>query len=174
LFVLGLLCAQLAGAAIAAPTVGDHARLFSLPAVNEAEARVLVQRERVGLADFVGLDPVHPAQVVVLFFFNRSLGAEHLGGLARLQRRHGDRGLQTLGVFSAADDLGDVAAWIEAQGLGFPVVRDHHGIVKSRYGLPKLPMIIVVDGQGSLHAVGLPGEAELEAELEPMIEDLLD
>jgi len=128
----------------------------------------------VALADFVGLDPVHPTKVLVLFFFDRTHGAERLDELSRLQRRHGAQDLQAVGVFSGTDDLGDLSDWLKGEKLAFPVLRDHHAIVMGRYELPSLPMVAVIDGEGTLQAIGRPGTDVFEVELGALVAGLLD
>jgi peroxiredoxin len=175
MFLLPLM-APLALAASGQPTlsVGLHALSFSLPAVNEDAAMEAIGRTQVGLGDLVGVEPNHPSKAVVLHFFDREHGGEDLGGLERLQKRYGGRGLQVVAISTDEGDVGAMSSWLEGMKLGYPVLRDNHHVVVDRYGIDKLPLTVVVDRNGYVFAIGQPQgdaiETELQAEIEPLLE----
>ncbi|MDP6931298.1 MAG: hypothetical protein QGG40_00210, partial [Myxococcota bacterium] len=62
--------------------------------------------------------------------------------------------------------------WIEHMNLQFPVLRDNHGVVSARYAIDRLPLIMVVDQNGFVFAIGRPDADDpdsLVAELTPLI-----
>lgn len=149
--------------------VGAPALQFSLPAINEDAAISVVGRARVSLADLDGRD--HAG--VVLYFFSRQQGGAELAALSRIQKRYGGRGVVVLGVCTEGGELGPLATWIEEQRLSFPILHDSHGVVASRYGVPGLPLTVLIDSKGNIFAIGRPDpsavEAELDAEVAAMI-----
>ena len=164
-------------AAMAADTVisvGSPAMLFSLPAINEDAAMELVQRPRVSLTDFTGVSPLHESKAVVVHFFDQTRGGDDLATLNRLQRRYGGKGVQVVAISGDRGSMGSLSTWVEELKLSFPVVRDNHGVVQSRYQVNKLPMTVVIDGDGYIFAIGRPEglemEAALEAELAPLLQ----
>lgn len=171
--VLPLLAAAALAASPAPLSVGLHALLFSLPAINEDAAMDAVGRSQVGLSDFVGMDPPHESKAVVVHFFDRDHGGEDLSSLDRIQRRFGGRGVQVLGVSTDSGDMGGLSTWLEGKKLGYPVLRDNHQVVSGRYGIDKLPLTVVIDSQGYVFAIGQPKgdavESELQSELEPLL-----
>jgi len=170
---LPLLAAAALAATPAPLSVGLHALLFSLPAINEDAAMEAVGRSQIGLSDFVGMDPPRQAKAVVVHFFDRDNGGGDLASLDRIQRRYGGRGVQVLGVSTDAGDMGGLSTWLEGQKLGYPVLRDNHQVVSGRYGIEKLPLTVVIDSEGYVFAIGQPRgeavEAELQTELEPLL-----
>lgn len=170
---LPLLFAAALAASPAPISVGLHALLFSLPAVNEDAAMNAVGRSQIGLSDFVGMNPPHPSKAVVVHFFDRTHGAEGLAPLDRIQRKYGSRGVQVIGVNTDTGDMGELSTWLEGQKLGFPVLRDNHHVVSGRYGVKDLPLTVVVDASGYVFAIGQPKgdavELELQSELEPLL-----
>ena len=79
-------------------------------------------------------------------------------------------------MLAISADQGDTATlteWVESQRLGFPVLRDNHGVVTNRYGITELPITIVIDAEGRVFAIGQPmgddAENAIEAEILPLI-----
>ena len=62
-----------------------------------------------------------------------------------------------------------VSGWVEGQHLGFPVVRDAHDIVVSRYGVNQYPTTFVVDQEGYVAAIGV-ARADLETSLDTVLQ----
>lgn len=155
-------------------SVGAPASLFTLPAINEDVAMELVKRPRIALSDFTGVDATVPTKAVVLYFFDQGTGGDGLESINRLQRRYGGKGVHFVGVSNDQGEVGQLSTWLGSLKLAFPVVWDNHGVVKGRYMVDKLPMTVVIDGEGYLFAVGRPPVAELEeavaAELEPLLQ----
>lgn len=169
-----MLAGEAAAAQPAPLSVGLHALLFSLPAINEDAAMDAVGRSQVALSDFVGIDPPHKSKAVVVHFFDRQRGGADLSALDAIQRKYKGRGLQVVAINTDTGDVGGLSTWLEGQKLGFPVLRDNHRVVTGRYGIDKLPLTVVVDGEGYVFAIGQPTgtavESELQAEVEPLLQ----
>ena len=69
-------------------------------------------------------------------------------------------------------DLATASDWVETQKLDFPVLRDNHRIVVDRYGVLTFPMTFVIDGDGVVDAIGVPG-AEIETSLDALVTPFL-
>jgi peroxiredoxin len=165
----------MAAPALPSVDIGEPVPLFLLPAVNEDAAVRAVARPQVELADLVGVSPRTPAKAVVLYFFDRQHGADGIAQLSRVQKQVQGKGVQVLAISADTGELAPLAAWLDKQKVPFPVLRDEHGVVRSRYGITdaSLPLTLIVESSGRLFAVGQPGPAELEssvaAELQPLI-----
>ena len=61
---------------------------------------------------------------------------------------------------------------MEGQRLDFPVLRDQHRIVVSRYGVLTYPMTFVIDADGYVDAIGVPG-ADMEQALDSLVSPFL-
>jgi peroxiredoxin len=158
--------------ALAAPGpalhVGDTALLFNLPAVNEDAALRAVARTSVALSDFTGVTPGFPAKAVVVHFLRREGGDTQLAALQRLHKKYGAKGVRTIAVLAGPGEISEVSGWVEGQNLEFPVVRDAHDIVVSRYGIQQFPTTFVVDQEGYVAAIGVP-KADLETSLDTVL-----
>ncbi len=155
-------------------TVGDAALLFSLPALNERAAKDAVGSGRVALSDLTGPLAGHPAEAVVIYFFSRNRGADGLEALDRLQKRYDRDGLQVLAINIDRTDFAELSGWAESLRLDFPILRDHHRVVATRYQVQDLPTTFVIDADGVVFAVGRASGLEFETELELELEPLLD
>lgn len=83
--------------------------------------------------------------------------------LDRIARRHQKKGLVVLGV--NVDDPPDLArAYAAKKGLSYPIVSDETRDASGRYGVDKLPSLVVIDKQGRVVAylTGIVDEASLE------------
>ncbi len=153
--------------------VGQPALLFVLPAINEDVALEVVNRPSVALSDFTGVRAPHQSNAVVLHFFDRDHGGDALTDLNHLQRRYANKGVQVIAISTDQGDLGGLSTWVTDARLGFPVLRDNHSVVTSRYGIKDLPMTLVVDANGDIFAIGQPVGDDLDSaiasELEPLI-----
>ncbi len=172
--LLALLIASASAQPYPAPSVkvGDPALLFSLPALNEDAAMRAVARPHVALADFSGVLPGFPASVVVVHFVKMSGGEAELAALNRVHRRFVNRGVRIVAILVDDTDLATASDWVETQKLDFPVLRDNHRIVVDRYGVLAFPMTFVIDGDGVIDAIGVPGpeiETSLDALLTPFL-----
>ncbi|MFT5682549.1 MAG: peroxiredoxin [Myxococcota bacterium] len=168
---------MLLSAAFAAPptvSVGQHALSFSLPAINEEVTEGLINSTQLALSDFIGVSPDLPQRAVIIYFFNRSDGGMTLPDLNEIQKRYDGKGVQVIAISTDAGPIGGLSTWIEEQQLTFPVLRDSHQIVSSRYGVEQLPFALVVDGGGYIFAMGRPMGTDfhesIEAELRPLLE----
>ena len=151
---------MLLSAALATPptvSVGQHALTFSLPSINEDVTEGLVRSTQVTLSDF-----------------NRSDGGMALPDLNKIQQRYDGKGVQVVAISTDVGPIGGLSTWIEDQKLTFPVLRDSHQIVASRYGIDQMPFALVVDGDGYIFAMGRPMGNDfiesMEAELRPLLE----
>ena len=148
--------------------VGDPAYLFALPALNEDAAMHVVAKTTVALSDFTGVMPGFPSKALVVHFFQQSGGEAQLAVLSRLNKKYSARGVRFLAIMAGAGDIAQVSGWVEAQHLEFPVLRDAHSIVVSRYGVQRYPTTFVVDGDGDVAAIGATS-AELETGLDGIL-----
>jgi cytochrome c biogenesis protein CcmG/thiol:disulfide interchange protein DsbE len=83
--------------------------------------------------------------------------------LDRIARRHEKKGLVVLGV--NVDDGPEIArAYAAKKGLSYPIVVDESRDASGRYGVDKLPSLVVIDKQGRIVAylTGLVDEASLD------------
>ena len=148
--------------------VGDPAYLFALPALNEDAAMHAVAKTSVALSDFTGVMPGFPSKALVVHFFSQSGGEAQLAALGRLNKKYSSKGVRFLAILAGAGDIAQVSGWVEAQHLDFPVLRDAHGIVVSRYGVHRYPTTFVVDGEGDVAAIGAT-TADLETGLDSVL-----
>ena len=152
--------------------VGEPARLFSLPAINETAARDLVNSNHVNLADLTE-GSKKSTKGIVLFFFSKEKGGQDLKEINKLSKKHQRNGIRFLGISVDQGDLGVLSDWIESSKLAFPVLRDNHRVVATRYGIRQLPMTYVLDDAGDVLAIGAPSGTqiapEIEAELVPLL-----
>ncbi len=167
--LLSLLGLSLAGVPGPALHVGDSALLFSLQAINEDAALHAVARTNVSLADFTGVMPGFPAKAVVVHFLHKAGGETQLAALARLDKKYNAKGVRTIAILAGPGDIAAVSDWVETQHLDFPVLRDAHGIVVSRYGVRQFPTTFVVDAEGDVAAIGV-AKAELETSLDQVLQ----
>ena len=152
-------------------TVGAPALAFSLPAINEQQAEELVHQANVTLGELVGIQPAHPVQGLVVYFFDRTGGGEGLRPLNTLSRRYHNQNVRIIGI--SVDAEPEVADWVNGLKLDFPVLRDNHRIVADRYVVRETPMVVVIDKEGLVFSVGAPPMMELEATVESEIKGLL-
>ena len=160
-------------AAPPAVSVGQHALSFVLPSINEGVTEGLVSSTRLALSDFIGVTPLLPQTAVIVYFFNRSEGGMSLLELNRLQKRYNGKGVQVIAISTDTGSSRGLSTWLEEQELTFPVLRDSHQIVASRYGVAQLPFALVIDGDGYIFAMGRPTGRDfnesIEAELRPLM-----
>ena len=162
---LPLLFASALAASPVPLSVGLHALLFSLPAVNEDAAMDIVGRSQVGLSDFVGMNPPRPSKAVVVHFFDRAHGGDSLA-LARPT---------SVATAVAAcrywASVGTRVTWravhlAEGRKPGYLLLRDNHKVVSGRYGVEELPLTVVVIQTATSSPSASPRE---KAETEPSL-----
>lgn len=152
--------------------VGEAARLFSLPAINEVAAREMVSSNHVSLTDLTeGADQSRKG--VVLFFFTQAKGGKDLNELNRLHKRYSKSGIRFLGISADQGDLGALSDWVESAKIEFPILRDNHRVVAERYSVKQLPMTVVIDADGFILSIGAPTGAQLGPEIEGALVPLL-
>lgn len=152
-------------------TVGAPALAFSLQAMNEDAALAVVHQRTVTLGELVGIQPAHPATGVVLYFFDRPGGGEGLRPLNVLSRRYRNDGIRFIAISIDAEP--EVADWVAALKLDYPVLRDNHHIVADRYGVRETPLVVLVDADGIVFSAGAPAMMELETTLDAEVKALL-
>jgi len=157
----------------AGPGVGQDALLFSLPAVNEEVAIDMVRNDHVSLGDLTGPLATYPSKAVVVYFFSRVDGSDGLPVLNRCHRKFGKEDVRFVAISTDTGDMAALGEWVSKQKLAYPVLRDNHQIVASRYGIASLPWSYIIDGDGRIHAIGAPTPEELEAEIEAALGALL-
>ncbi len=84
--------------------------------------------------------------------------------LERVAQRWRGGDVVVLGVNMDTPDQGDPAAFAQAAGLTYPIVRDLTGQVGRSYGVDGLPTLVVVSRTGRIAAIrsGVTDQAELE------------
>ena len=167
---------MLLSAVFAAPpavSVGQPALSFVLPAINEGVTEEIVSSTRLALSDFIGVTPQLPQSALIVYFFNRSDGGMSLLDLNRLQKRYNGKGVRVIAISTDTGSIRGLSTWLDEQDLTFPVLRDSHQIVASRYGVAQLPFALVIDGDGYIFAMGRPTGRDfnesIEAELRPLM-----
>jgi peroxiredoxin len=165
--------AALAAEPPAGPSVGQDALLFSLPAVNEQVAIALVRNDHVSLGDLTGPMAPYPSSAVVLYFFARTEGGDGLAVLNRCFRKYSKEEVRFVAISLDSGNAADLSEWVGKQKITFPVLRDNHGIVASRYGVDSLPWTYIIDGDGRIRAIGAPAPDEIEAEIAAALGALL-
>ncbi len=171
LLMLGI--TAFAADAPAGPGVGEDALLFSLPALNEDIAISLVRNDHVSLGDLTGPLATYPSAAVVVYFFTRVDGGDGLSVLNRCQKKYDKADVRFVAISVDRGDMAALGEWVDKQKLTFPVLRDNHRIVSSRYGIDEVPWSYIIDGDGRIHAIGAPTPDELEAEVEAALGALL-
>lgn len=166
--LLPFLALALAGAPGPAIHVGDTALMFSLPSINEEAALHAVARTWVSLSDYTGVMPGFPAKGVVVHFLRKEGGEAQLTALGRLDQKYRAKGIRTIAILAGPGDIATASSWVENQHLNFPVLRDAHDIVVSRYGVRQFPTTLVVDSGGYVAALGVP-KADLETSLDTVL-----
>jgi cytochrome c biogenesis protein CcmG/thiol:disulfide interchange protein DsbE len=80
----------------------------------------------------------------------------------KIAQRYKDQGLVTIGV-NAGEDADDVAPWIKANGVHYPIVGDN-GSSQRSFGVDSLPTLVVISRDGKITAIriGMTEAAELE------------
>lgn len=169
-----LLWAGLAMAGEGPVNIGAPALQFSLTAVNEPVAMDLVNKPTVALSDFAGVAPSYARDAVVLYFFDRRAGGDALASVERVARKYRGKNVQIVGILVDEAPMATLSEWVLGAEVSFPVLRDGHRLVAGRYGLDKLPVTYVLDGQGDVFAVGTPKAGSIESELESAIDAVLE
>lgn len=152
--------------------VGGPALAFTLPSINEEQAVELVRQRDLTLGELVGVQPAHPVEAVVLYFFDRPNGGEGLRPLNTIQKKFKNQGLAIIAISTDSDPM--VVEWVNTLKLDYPVLRDNHQIVSSRYGVRITPMVVLIDKNGLIFSAGSSSMVELEATIEAQVEALFE
>jgi peroxiredoxin len=130
---------------VAAVLVGVH--LWSTRAAIDgpvpAFAAELLDGRRVGLEDYRG-------RPLLVHFWATWCPVCRLeeGTIDALARDH-----QVLTVAMQSGNAAEIAAYLDAQGLGFAVHVDEHGEMAAQWGVTGLPTSFVIDGRGRVRHV---------------------
>jgi cytochrome c biogenesis protein CcmG, thiol:disulfide interchange protein DsbE len=132
--------------------VGKRAPEFTLPVAANGDPGA-----RMSVADLKG-------RPVILDFWASWCGPCALTApvLDRLSRRYEKEGLVVLGV-NGSDSPAVIQAYTAKKGLSYPTVADMRSEVSDRYGVDKLPSLVVIDKEGNVLAylVGVIDESSL-------------
>jgi peroxiredoxin len=84
------------------------------------------------------------------------------GAIAAIARDH-----RVISVAMQSGGAADIAGFMAAAGLRFPVLTDDDGAIASRWGVPGVPATFVIDADGQIaySATGLSTETGLRARL---------
>jgi thiol-disulfide isomerase/thioredoxin len=91
--------------------------------------------------------------------------------LTAWQERWGGKGLRVVGISTEDWDL--LSAHARKAKMGYTVARDGDGMVTSRYAVPAIPTLVVIDQQGLVRYVDVGAGEKLDA-AEHMITALLE
>jgi cytochrome c biogenesis protein CcmG, thiol:disulfide interchange protein DsbE len=93
----------------------------------------------------------------------------------KIYRQYADQGFTVLAVdASNQDSLADAQAFVQANGLTFPVLLDSDGHVSALYNLRSLPTSFFISGDGVIREVVVGGpisEAGLQIRVEQLIKE---
>ncbi|HVY46314.1 MAG TPA: TlpA disulfide reductase family protein [Minicystis sp.] len=141
------------------PLVGQAAPAFVLPVAANGDPGA-----RLDLGELKG-------HAVVLDFWASWCGpcAVEAPVLDRLARRYEKQGLVVVGV-NVSDAPATIKAYAAQRGLSYPMVVDGHD-ASDRYGVDKLPSLVVIDKQGKVAAffVGVVDESALDEALSAVL-----
>jgi thiol-disulfide isomerase/thioredoxin len=94
--------------------------------------------------------------------------------VSALANRHREAGLVTFGVNVESErDRSFVARAHRALGATFPSLHDENDEMQSTFGIASIPTLVLIDRRGIVRhvEVGVPSEAELEAEIVALLEE---
>ena len=131
-----------------AAQIGEYARVFSLPAVNDSLAMDQFGTTQVGSSLFVGLNPTKKTSALVIYFFDLSSGKSFVEGLVALQEDYKERGVHLVLICTEPGPLGPISSWVDSEIIDIPVLRDKYHIVKSNYEVSSGAEAFVIDPLG--------------------------
>lgn len=157
------------------PTVGADIPALSLRAYNEEVANKLVGGTSVSANNFVGLSPEQPRQVLIIHFFSveNSRSVEDLATLQKLFKKYQDEGVMVISISVDPSSQEKVYTTIEESRVTYPVLRDRFGVVARRYGIRKIPSLIITDADGRIASAGEGYSSDIENFVDSEIRALL-
>ena len=142
-----------------AAQIGEYARVFSLPAVNDAVTMNSLGTVQVGSSLFVGLNPAQKTNALVVYFFDLSKGAQLADEVEALGRAYMDKDVHLLLICTEAGPVGPISSWVSSNIESVPVLRDKYQIVKSNYRVSSDAEAFVIDPLGRIFAQKVMGSS---------------
>ena len=161
--------------ALATIHVGEPALHFSLPQIHvEPHAQFdPVLDKNVTLCTYTGDGAESPANGVVLYFSGHELDLSRVKTLHRVQRRFAKQDVQIIALHRGDPQTAKALLRRMFRKTQMVILDDSHAVVSDRYGHDLDDMVMIVDAQGRLFAVGKPEEANLDRELSLELRGLL-
>lgn len=133
-----------------AAQIGEYARVFSLPAVNDSVAMDTLGTVQVGSSLFVGLNPSQKTNALVVYFFDLSKGADLTDELEAIGKAYSDKNVHLVLICTESGPLGPISSWVSSNVESLTVLRDKYQIVKSSYSVSNDAEAFVIDPLGRI------------------------
>ena len=92
--------------------------------------------------------------------------------LIKMQREYGSKGLQVIGITYSPEEISEVRQFVQKLGVNYPIALGTKEIMSLFDETETLPLTIVIDRQGNLHAriEGILLPKEFEQKIKPLLE----
>ena len=156
-----------------AEQIGEYARVFSLPAVNESLATDNFGTTQIGSSLFVGLNPSQKTTALVVYFFNLSNGKSYIDDLISLKENYKDRSVHFVLICTEPGPFGPISSWVESNVKDILVLRDKYHIVRSNYEVSSDSEAFVIDSLGRVFSTSTLQSGSDVRSLKKSIDDLV-